>query len=392
MNYIPRLLEQPIKHALVRGKSVMLLGARQTGKTTLINHLHPDLTISFIKPVVRLRYEKNPSTLTGEIEAFVEGKEKLPIICIDEVQKVPDILDVIQDLIDRKVAQFILTGSSARKLRLGTKVNLLPGRVVVFKCDPLTLKELVDTKINLPDLLLQGSLPGIITTETPADKQLDLSSYVTTYLEQEVRAEALVRQLGTFAQFLTLAASEAGNIININKLSQEIGISNATISSYYQILEDCLIIERIEPFIQTKMRRKLTKTPKYLFFDLGIRRVCGDEGTKLPIKQMGLLFEQWVGLELIRMARLTIEPIKIHFWRDPDGPEIDWVIKTEEELVPIEVKWTAQPTRQDIKHILLFMKEYPNANKGYVVCQTPQKIKLADNIYALPWQELDTLI
>ena len=161
MKYISRLLEAKIRHSLARNKSVLLFGARQTGKTTLTGRLDADLSISFIQPDVRQRYEKSPHLLKGEVESIVHGSsQKRPLVILDEVQKVPDILDVVQDLIDRGQANFILTGSSARKLRRGARVNLLPGRVTTFKIDPFSLSELPAKDLN--GRLLYGSLPGIL--------------------------------------------------------------------------------------------------------------------------------------------------------------------------------------------------------------------------------------
>ena len=143
MKYIPRLLEKNIRHALARNKSVLLLGARQTGKTTLIGQLDADLTISFIQPNIRQRYEKAPHLLKGEVEAIVgAASKKRPLVVLDGIQKVPGILDVAQDLIDRGRANFILTGSSARKLRRGARINLLPGRVAALRIDPFSFLEL----------------------------------------------------------------------------------------------------------------------------------------------------------------------------------------------------------------------------------------------------------
>ncbi len=392
MNYIPRKIEPLLKDTLKRHKSILLLGARQTGKTTLINRLKPDLSISFIQPAVRLMYEQNPSRLAGEIEALAETQKNKLLICIDEVQKIPEILDVIQDLIDRKLADFILTGSSARKLRSGNKINLLPGRVALFHLDPLTYHESSSLHPSIEELLLYGSLPAIVLLTEQRYREIDLASYVTTYLEEEIRSEAVVRNVGQFARFLNLAAAESGSIVNFRKLSQEIGVAHTTITAYYQILEDCLVAERIEPLLKTKMRRKLIKSAKYIFFDLGVRRLAADEGSKLPIRYMGSLFEQWVGLELIRCARLSEKRARVYFWRDANGPEVDWVLETEGSYIPIEVKWTNNPTNADIKHLELFSQEYEETTTAYVVCQVPRKIKLAHNIYALPWQEIDSLL
>src|SRR3990167_4627651 len=363
MKYISRLLEEKIRHSLDRNKSVLLFGARQTGKTTLISRFNSDLSISFIQPDVRQRYEKSPHLLKSEIEALGPAKKR-PLIILDEVQKVPDILDVVQDLIDRGQANFILTGSSARKLRRGARVNLLPGRVTAFKIDPFSLSEYPSK--DLTERLLYGSLPGILTVSDLLDRETDLESYVTTYLEEEVRAEAVVRNLGDFARFLELAASESGGIINLRKLSQEIGVAHTTIGAYYQILEDCLIAERIEPLTQSKTRKKLTKSGKFLFFDLGVRRVAAREGTKLSRDTMGKIFEQFVGLELLRCAHANNSTARIRFWRDPDGPEVDWVVDKNGAYTPVEVKWTENPTKSDIRYLEVFLSEYSSAGTAYL--------------------------
>ena len=163
------------------------------------------------------------------------------------------------------------------------------------------------------------TLPKIISHQNLQHKNIDLKSYVSIYLEEEIRTEALVRNVGSFARFLELAASESGNIINLRKLSQEVGVAHTTIAAYYQILEDCLIAERIEPLRHTKTRRRLSASPKYLFFDLGIRRLSANEGTQLPAKHMDLLFEQFVGLELTNLINLNHQCCKLHFWRDVSG-------------------------------------------------------------------------
>ena len=391
MEYILRLQEARLRKILARNKSVLLLGARQTGKTTLTRRFPAGLSISLVRPDVRLRYERDPSLLSGEVEAMSRKPSHRPLVLLDEIQKVPALLDVVQDLIDRGRANFVLTGSSARKLRRGPGVNLLPGRVVAQRLDPLVLRELSPVRA-LKEYLLYGSLPGIVSVRQPGSREMDLESYVMTYLEEEVRAEAIVRNLGSFARFLEFAASESGQVVNFRKLSQEVGVAHTTIASYYQILEDCLIVERVEPLTKSKTRKKLTKAQKYLFFDLGVRRLAAREGTALSRDTLGLLLEQFIGLELIRSARLSDRRVQIRFWRDPDGPEVDWVIEKESEHIPVEVKWTDSPSSKDIRHLQLFLSEYRNAPRGYVVCQTPRRVKLTDRILAVPWQETDELV
>ncbi len=388
MHYITRLQEEKIKKIIDQKKSILLLGPRQTGKSTLINRLQADLVISLVKPELRQRYEKNLSLLEGEVLAL-GNKRKTPLIVIDEVQKVPVIMDVVQNIIDDKKAGFILTGSSARKLRRGSDVNLLPGRVISLRLDPLIVNEIPSSQ--LMHLLMYGSLPEIITIKNQNQKEELLESYVTTYLEEEVRSEAVVRNVGSFARFLELSASESGSIINLRKLSQEIGVAHTTINAYYEILEDCLIIERVEPITKSKTRKKLTKAHKYLFFDMGVRRVAAREGSHQSRENLGKLFEQFIGLELIRCSRLSKKRFKVCFWRDPDGPEVDWVIDDGNTYTPVETKWTDTPSKSDIKHLKVFLNEYKNSKFGYVICQTPRKLLLDEKIFAIPWQEINNV-
>jgi predicted AAA+ superfamily ATPase len=391
--YIHRLLENHLLAILKKGKSILLLGPRQTGKTTLIDKIPADRRATLANPYDRIRYEKNPFALTAEIEALAEQMApKTPLIVIDEIQKNPSLMDAIQDLIDRKIAKFILTGSSARKLRKSGDVNLLPGRVIPLRLDPFVEQEIAAQNPSLENILLDGTLPEIILQNNIDEQETLLNAYVTIYLEEEIRAEAVVRELGHFARFLELAASESGKIVNFSKLSQEIGVAHSTIAGYYQILEDCLISERIEPITTSKTRRKLSKTQKYLFYDLGVRRVAAREGRQLSKEQMGHLLEQYVGLELIRLIRLSQKRSSVRYWRDANGPEVDWIVETTDGYIPIEVKWTDMPTLQDAKHLNVFLEEYPETKKGYIICRTPQTMQISKKILALPWKKINTLL
>lgn len=391
MDYQNRKLNPLLHQALARGKSVLLLGPRQTGKTTLIKTLAYDRYISLASLSDRLRYEKDITAFASEIRALAHAKTSLPVVLVDEIQKIPLLMDSVQELIDEKIAQFVLTGSSARKLRRRPQVNLLPGRVILLHLDPLTFDEFNATQ-PLLDWLLYGALPEIVLTKNTVDKDQFLHSYIATYLEEEILAEAVVRNLSHFAQFLELAAAEVGQPVNFSKLSQEIGIAHNTISAYYQILEDCLIVERIEPYIKTKTRRRLMKSHKYLMFDLGIRRMAASEGLQLPRSIQGNLFVQFIGLELLRRLRLHGCRAKLRYWRDLEGDEIDWVIEFEKRLIPIEVKFTDLPQQNDTKVLKKFLQEYPEVSEGFIICQTPHAMQFGDRITALPWQELEQVI
>lgn len=391
-DYIPRIIEQSIQQALKRGKSILLLGPRQTGKTTLVNEeIKPDISYSFAKLSTRQRYEKDPALLEYELEEKIKTYKKPPLIFIDEIQKIPRIMDMAQYLIDAKQAHFILSGSSARKLKQGSELNLLPGRVISLVMSPLLYEELPEPKPSIEDLLLYGSLPHIITESDNQNKETDLYSYVSTYLEEEVRAEALVRNVGSFSSFLTIAAGESGKVLNATRLSQDIGVSDTTIKNYYQILEDCLIVHRIDPISNHGTKRRLIRSPRYLFFDLGVRRACANEGSQLPLRMMGDLFEHYVGNQLISYCQLKGAHHKVRYWKDSAGPEIDFVLEIEKQFVPIEVKWTDKPTEYDVRHIKKFLEEYPETQKAYVVCRTPHRYKILENVMAIPWQEMVTL-
>lgn len=386
MEYIIRDITKKLNSLIARGKSILLLGPRQTGKTTLLNHLVCDRTFSLADVRNRLRYEISPGVLANEIEALFETKKGKPLIIIDEIQKIPLLMDVAQDLIDRNVAQFILTGSSARKLRRGKDINLLPGRVITIHMDPLSMHEISGRSYTLNEHLLYGSLPEIVLTTENDDREELLNSYITSYLEEEIRAEAVVRNLGGFSRFLELAARESGNPINISNLSKQVGVTNHTIENYYEILVDCLVAERVKPLLKSNSNRRIAKSQKYLLFDLGVRRIAAKEGRLLPAGYLGLLFEQFIGLELIRIARNEPVGTEIRYWRDLNGPEVDWVVEKSGVYVPIKVKWTETPTLKDARHLQTFLTEYEEAKRGYIICQTPIKMKFANNIYAIPWQ------
>lgn len=257
--------------------------------------------------------------------------------------------------------------------------------MVSLRLDPLTLEE--DPSPTLKQLLIQGSLPAIRMEENEADCESDLRSYVETYLEEEIRQEALVKNVAPFSRFLECAALESGRILNASSIASEIGVSAPTVQGYLEILVDCLIAERIEPIIKSASRKRLTKSCRYLLFDLGVRRLAAAEGTQLRPPRMGELFEQWVGLELLRMLRLHIPGAKLRFWRDPGGPEVDWVIEHHGRFTPIEVKWTERPTEGDARHLHVFLDEYAG-DKAFILCRAPHALAISERTTALPWAAL----
>ena len=346
--------------------------------------------------------EIDPEKLIREIEAF----EKPPIVFIDEIQKVPVLFDAIQLLIDNHKATFILTGSSARKLKR-QGVNLLPGRAIYRRLDPMLWGELGLTKeSNIKELKIEytpststytfenvlvfGSLPLLI--QAPPEIRADLlQSYSHIYLEEEIRAESISRKIGSFAHFLELSAQESGKNLNLTKPSFESGVSLPTIKSYYQILEDTLIVERIDPF-KKNARKRILSAPRYYYFDIGVRNALARFPLEVGIiaAQKGVLFEHFVILELLRRIRALNKQYKLYYWRTSGGAEVDCIIDCGEYVIPIEIKAGSSVRPGEIKGLSQFLIDYTSITPhgGYVISQSSTKQKIADNILMLPWFEM----
>ena len=329
--YKHRILEAALQSPASKNKVRMIFGARQTGKTSLLRHLAGDkswVSFNLQDRSLRLAWEADPAAFTAEIRALPSHVRR---VIVDEIQKVPALLDEIQALYDENSRrfQFYLTGSSARRLR-SHSANLLPGRSHVFHLHPLIRPEMTQRMSSSPlippmkapstnlrllkskDLfcewsleeeLLFGALPGI-RLESPLSRVRTLMAYVENYLEEEIRREALVRDVGAFSNFLRLAAIESGRIINLAKLSQESGIAAATLKNFHLVLQDTFVGFVLHAYSRSPRRRLLT-TPRFYFFDLGVRnaaaRIPMESGT-LAIEG-GPLLEHWVGLELMRRAQ-----------------------------------------------------------------------------------------
>ncbi len=392
---LSRIIVPRLNEILVKGLSILLLGPRQTGKTTTLTDIlsaFDHLSINLMETSERLRYEKNPSLVTQEAKAAHQRT-----VFIDEIQRVPEILDDVQVLIDSEKMTFALTGSSARKLRR-KGVNLLPGRIINFRLDPLISLEYgailkIDDEQGLKSILKHGELPRIVTLLGESEPGLArdlLRSYVTTYLEEEVRAEALVRSIGSFTRFLKLAAEASGRLVSLRSMAQDLGINHATISGHFQILEDCLIVERIESLTPAGERGRYRKAPKFVFFDVGVRNAAAEVlgPADFTNEYWGGLFEQWVGLSLLRLMRAQGLDGRLHYWRDYGGREVDWVIDLGGEWIPIEVKWGENLRADDLRHLEYFARTYGDkVKRGYVVFTGPRDREISDKILALSYRD-----
>jgi predicted AAA+ superfamily ATPase len=230
-----------------------------------------------------------------------------------------------------------------------------------------------------------GELPGVVAAPE-SDRAELLRAFAFVHLEEEIRREALVRDWGAFVRFMQLAAAESGQIVNFASISQESGVSQPTVKSYYQLLEDMFVGLRIEAFSRSA-RKALLSTPKFLFFDLGVRHAAAGLTATLDVVRVnpGGFFEQWVGIELWKRLQYLGEG-KLYHLRTKDGAEVDFIIERGGTLTPIEVKWSEKPTVQDARHLLTFLAEHPKqAKKGYIVCRCSRPAQIHDQITALPW-------
>ena len=391
----------------------ILFGARQTGKSTLLRKLLPEaaMWIDFSSPGERSEHLRNPGLLVQRCRALPRTRRPATVV-LDEAQNVPAVFDAVQHLYDsdRRRWRFVLCGSSARKLR-STGANLLPGRSLLHHLFPLVLPERPAAgaagtpgggprvlplggripverpfpAVDLVERLGFGELPGIATA--PRARRADLlRAYSFVYLEEELRREALVKDWAAFARFLQLAAAHAGQMINYASVAREAGVTLPTVKAYYQLLEDMFIGFRVTAFSGSP-RKSLLSTERFFFFDVGVRNAAAELplGAAAVRANPGPLFEQWVGIELWKRLQY-LRGGKLHYQRTKAGAEVDFIVARGGRLLPIEVKWTERPAREDTRHLRAFLDDHPRqAPHGYVVCRCPEPLALDDRITALPW-------
>jgi predicted AAA+ superfamily ATPase len=393
---IKRFLKKRVQDVINNQVSLLLLGPRQAGKTTFIKMLFKDvdyLEYNFMESRVRRRFERDPSLIIDEIE----GVDKT-FIFIDEVQKVPEVMDNIQIIMDKDGRIFAITGSSARKLKR-KGVNLLPGRIIEFRMDPLFWEEYKDhlsikSQDTIKKILKFGELPRIFTLVSEGKNKIAIEllySYVNTYLEEEIRAESEVRKIGAFSKFLKLAAEESGKIISFRNLSQDVGVPHQNISKYYQILVDCLIAEKIEALVPASQRGKVVKSSKFLFFDTGVANAAAEVlgAAEYLSGYWGSLFEQWVGLSILKFIKINGLKATLYYWRDYNGREVDWVIDYQGKWLPIEVKWADTVKKNSARHIEYFLDNFSKkVKKGYIIFTGTHPTRIGDKVAAIPYFDL----
>ncbi|MFH1259348.1 MAG: AAA family ATPase [Elusimicrobiota bacterium] len=278
---------------LPKNRSFFLFGPRQSGKTTLIQQLFTKkiYSINLLLNDQFFKYSKQPSLLRYEVEKKIETKE-IETVFIDEIQRIPSLLNEVQYLIDNYKIKFILTGSSCRKLKRGG-ANLLGGRAVQRFLFPFTWNE-IKGQTDLTEILHFGSLPHVFNQKNITDKRDALKSYCDIYLREEIQAESIVRNLGSFSRFLDMAASQFGEIINFSNIARECQLPVMTIKSYYEILEDTLLGFKLDPW-RKSIRKRLGAHPKFYLFDNGVTNAINKylDSISDPFLQ-GKLFEQFI--------------------------------------------------------------------------------------------------
>ena len=362
---------------------VLLLGPRQVGKSTLLGSLEPDLTLNLANLSTFREFVMHPERLERELQAAPQATRT---ILIDEVQRVPALLDAIQAIVDvnPRRFRFLLSGSSARKLRRG-HANLLPGRIVIHHLHPLLAREL-GADFNLDRVLAHGSLPGIYANPDPESRSGTLRSYVDAYLREEVQAEALVRDIGGYSRLLDLVAASSGRVINLHALSRDAAISYETARRYIDVLEDTLILFRI-PAWSGSDRASLVAHPKILLFDLGVRNAILRRPLDRSLDdERGLLLEHFVGLELRRREGTMWPEARLQHFRTRRGAEVDFVLSVGREIWGIEVKASRQVGSRDLKGLDAFAERARKVTRRIVVFLGARRQRV-DKVDALPVEE-----
>jgi len=374
-----RLIKPP------KDKSFFLFGPRGTGKTTWVKTVFPDAAyLDLLEAELFNDLLANP----GRLENFIPKNFNNWII-IDEVQRIPELLNEIHRLIERYKYKFVLTGSSARKLRRKGQ-NLLAGRALTYSMHQLTAVELGED-FNLNHSLLYGQLPSVYAEKDPKGY---LESYVKTYLEEEIRQEGLTRNLGAFSRFLEAASFSQGSILNISSVARECAIERKVVESYFTILEDLLIGYKV-PVFAKRAKRRLMAHPKFYFFDTGVYRTLRPVGPlDTPEEAQGAAIETLLFSELNAINDYLNLGYKIFYWRTPDNREVDFVLYGNKGIKAFEIKRTVKPSNAMFNGLKAFLKDYPSA-KAYFIYAGERRMH-EGNIEIIPiksaLKELPTLI
>ena len=365
--YVHRLLDLPL---LLEKKSHFLFGPRQTGKTFLIRHTMEKVRVyDLLDSSIYLSLSQNPGRIAQEV---------LPddrIVVIDEVQRLPELLNEVHRLIEEKGIHFLLTGSSARKLRQGG-VNLLGGRARTKYLHPLTFSELGD-RYDLLRAVERGLLPSIYFSDDPLS---DLKAYTGLYLQQEIVAEGFVRNVPAFSRFLKVAAFCNGTIVNFTNVSNDAQVARTTVYEYFEILKDTLILHELPAWKKSKKRKPLTSS-KYYFFDVGVVAALQGREFRQGTPEFGEAFETLVMHELLSYKDYQSEG-SLSYWRSTSGFEVDFIIG---DHTAVEVKAKENISRNDVKALMMLAEE--RKLKRYLCVSLEPRPRRFENVDILPYKD-----
>jgi uncharacterized protein len=368
MKYYQRALNLT---ALTNKKSHFLLGPRQTGKTFLIRETLPNCKYyNLLASDVFLKLSQAPQRIREELSP--EDK----VIVIDEIQKLPELLDEVQLLIEEKGIHFLLTGSSARKLKQHG-INMLGGRARIKHMHPLTCRE-IGQDFDLLHALDVGLIPSIYQSDEPYE---DLIAYVGNYLKEEVAAEAAVRSIPAFSRFLTIAGLSNGQLINYTKIASDAQVARTTVHEYFQILRDTLLAYDLPPWGKS-IKRKPVSTSKYYLFDVGVARFLqGKQGLQPGSPDFGDAFEAFIHHELQCYCDYKGKG-PLNFWRSSNGDEVDFILA---DKTAIEVKGKRQVPDRDFKSLHVLKEE--DLLKNYILVCDEDTPRMKAGLTVFPWQD-----
>lgn len=353
-----------------------LWGPRQSGKSTLLKSLYPDgRWVDLLKNDEFRRYSGRPELLRQELDA--DDWDPSRQIVIDEVQKVPALLDEVHWLLENSRFSFALCGSSARKVRRGN-VNLLGGRAARYELRGLTGIELGDS-FDITRLLNHGYMPSMYEAQRPR-RMLD--AYIDDYLRHEIATEGVVRNLPAFADFLRTAAMSDGEIVNFTNIASECGVSSPTVKNHFEILDDTLL-GRWLPAYRRRQKRRVIVAPKFYFYDVGIVNRLSRRGVLAPgTSTYGKAFENWVFHELSAYVSYNEIDLGLSFWRLPSGIEVDFLLG--DVTFAVESKASRRVTDGDLKGLRTLIDEHPQVRQRVLVCMEARARRTPDGIYILP--------
>ena len=372
------IIKRVLNVSLPARQSAFLWGPRKTGKSTYLKLNFPNSVVyDFLQTDLFLQFSKQPSLLRERLLAKNDYALAHPVI-LDEVQKVPQVLDEVHWLIENKGLRFILCGSSARKLKRG-KANLLGGRAWRYEMFPLVTAELGD--LNLLRILNSGMIPDHCMRD---GYKRALKAYTQDYLKEEVFDEGLTRNIPAFSRFFDAMGYSHGELTNYSNIARDCGVDSKTVREYYQILVDTLLGKMIAPFKRRQDRQVISRTSKFYLFDVG---VAGSITKRHLEEEKGELFgkalEHFIFMELSAYNSYNELDYEINFWRTKSGLEVDFVLGGGE--VAIEIKGTNRVDKRDLRSLVTFIEEY-SPRKSMVVCNEREE-RVYKEIQIIPWRK-----